>query len=58
MVENNCSAMLLQKWFGHKTMEETKKYVKLYSNELQAACEYVVPLGACGKISKILPANS
>ena len=32
MVENNCNAMLLQKWFGHRTMDETKRYIRLYSS--------------------------
>ena len=52
MVENNCNAMLLQKWMGHRTMEETKKYVRLYSDELKEACEYVTPLSEHGKIFK------
>lgn len=54
MVENNCNAMLLQKWFGHRTMEETKRYIKLYSNELKSVCEEVTPLSKHGKIFKKL----
>ena len=50
MVQNNCNAMLLQKWFGHHTMEETKRYIKLYSDELKNVCEEVTPLSLHGKI--------
>lgn len=57
MVENNCNAMMLQRWFGHRTMEETKKYVKLYSNELKNVCEQVTPLSRNGKIFKKLSAE-
>ena len=49
MVKNNCNAMLLQKWLGHRTMEETKKYVKIYSDELNELCEKVAPLSKEGK---------
>ena len=52
MVENNCNAMLLQKWFGHRTMDETKRYIRLYSSELKEACERVTPLAKNGKIYK------
>lgn len=52
MIENNCNAMILQKWFGHRTMEETKKYVKLYSNELKNVCEDVTPLSKNGNLTK------
>jgi integrase/recombinase XerD len=54
MIENNCNAMLLQKWLGHRTMEETKKYVRLYSDELKTVCEQVTPLAQYGKILKKL----
>ncbi|MCI9503823.1 MAG: tyrosine-type recombinase/integrase [Clostridia bacterium] len=54
MVENNCNAMMLQRWLGHRTMEETKKYVRLYSNELKNVCEHVTPLARNGKILKKL----
>lgn len=52
MIENNCNAMLLQKWLGHRTMEETKKYVRLYSNELKNVCEDVTPLSKNSNFSK------
>lgn len=58
MIENNCNAMLLQKWLGHRTMEETKKYVKLYSRELMDICENVTPLSQNGKILKHFQKNS
>ncbi|MDE6059360.1 MAG: tyrosine-type recombinase/integrase [Clostridia bacterium] len=57
MVENNCNAMMLQRWLGHRTMEETKKYVRLYSNELKNVCEQVTPLSRNGKIFKKLAAE-
>ncbi len=52
MVENNCNAMILQKWFGHHSLDETNKYVRLYSNELKQVCEQVTPLSKYGKIFK------
>lgn len=54
LIENNCNAMLLQQWFGHRTMEETKKYLRLYSSELKQVCEEVTPLSKNGKILKLL----
>lgn len=54
LIENNCNAMLLQQWFGHRTMEETKKYLRLYSSELKQVCEQVTPLSKNGKILKLL----
>lgn len=57
MVQNNCNAILLQKWFGHRTMDETKRYIKLYSNELKNVCEEVTPLSIHGKIFKKLAAE-
>lgn len=52
MVENNCNAMILQKWLGHRTMDETKRYVRLYSDEMAKLSEEVTPLAANGKFLK------
>lgn len=52
MVENNCNPMILKEWLGHRTMEETKKYVRLYSDDLAQICEKVTPLARDGKIFK------
>lgn len=57
MIENNCNPMLLQQWFGHRTLEETKRYIKLYSNALKDVCEDVTPLAKNGKILKKMAAE-
>ncbi len=57
MIENNCNPMLLQQWFGHRTLDETKKYIKLYSNALKDVCEDVTPLAKNGKILKKMAAE-
>lgn len=57
MVENNCNAMILQKWLGHRTMDETKKYVRLYSDELTKVCEEVTPFAENGKFLKNFKKN-
>ena len=57
MIENNCNPMLLQQWFGHRTLEETKRYIKLYSNALKDVCENVTPLSKNGKIFRKLAAE-